>query len=181
MTEPITLETPRLHLRPWTLEDAPTFARLSNDTEIARNTGTFVFPQPEGWAEERLRRYADATVQGMGYSFAVCLRDSLEVIGDCGIHLEPRHRRGELGYWCAAAFRGNGYMIEAARAVMEFGFETLGLHRVQASHFPRNPASGRILERIGMKREGLMRGYYIKNGVPEDLIYFAALHSDFHL
>jgi [ribosomal protein S5]-alanine N-acetyltransferase len=175
------LETDRLHLRLWTLEDAPTFARLSNDPEIARNTGTFVFPQPEGWATARLTRLIASADQGTGYGFAVCLRDSLEVIGDCGIHLEPRHQRGELGYWCAAAFRGNGYMTEAARAVMRFGFETLKLHRVQASHFPRNPASGRILERIGMRREGLLRGYYIKDDVPEDLIYFAALHHDFDL
>ncbi len=177
MSTPI-LETPRLHLRPWTLADAPTFARLSDDPEIADHTGTFLYPQPDGWAHKRITRYLESTQSSTGYSFAVCLLDSLEVIGECGITVEARHGRGELGYWCSAAHRGNGYITEAARAVMTFGFDTLGLQRIQASHFPRNPASGRILEKLGMKREGLLRGYYLKNNVPEDVIYYAVLSVD---
>ena len=172
------LETPRLHLRPWTLGDSHTFARLSNDPEIADHTGTFLHPQPDGWAHQRITRYLESSRNGTGYNFAVCLRDSLEVIGECGISVEARQRRGTLGYWCAAAHRGNGYITEAARAVMTFGFETLGLQRIQASHFPRNPASGRILEKLGMKPEGLLRGYYVKNGVPENVMYYAALSVD---
>ena len=172
------LETPRLHLRPWTLSDAHTFARLSDDPEIADHTGTFLHPQPDGWAHKRIARYLESSLEGTGYSFAVCLRDSLEVIGECGITVEARHQRAELGYWCGAAYRGNGYITEAARAVMMFGFETLGLQRIQASHFPRNPASGRILQKLGMEREGLLRGYYLKNGVPEDVMYYAALRVD---
>jgi RimJ/RimL family protein N-acetyltransferase len=173
-----TLETTRLHLRPWTLEDAPTFARLSDDPEIAANTGTFVHPQPEGWANARITRYLESTRNGVGYTFAVCLRGSLEVVGECGVFLEPRHRRGELGYWCAAAHRGHGYTTEAARAVMQFGFEPLNLQRVQATHFPRNPASGRILERIGMQREGVLRAYYLKGEVFENVVMYAALRTD---
>jgi RimJ/RimL family protein N-acetyltransferase len=165
-------------LRPWTLEDTDTFARLSDDPEIAANTGTFLHPQPPGWARSRLERYLSSSAEGIGYAFAVCLRDSLEIVGECGIYTEPRHGRGELGYWCAAAHRGRGYTTEAARAVMDFGFQQLGLHRVQASHFPRNTASGRILERIGMRREGLLRGYYRKGDVFEDVIYYATLASD---
>ena len=172
------LETPRLWLRPWTLSDALSFARLSDDPEIADHTGTFLHPQPDGWAHKRIARYLESSRVSAGYSFAVCLRDSLEVIGECGITTEARHGRGELGYWCGAAHRGNGYITEAARAVMAFGFETLGLHRIQASYFPRNPASGRILEKLGMKPEGLLRGYYVKNGVPEDVTYYAALSVD---
>ena len=173
------LETPRLHLRPWTLSDAPTFARLSDDPEIAANTGTFLHPQPDGWAHQRIARYLESNRAATGYSFAVCLRDSLEVIGECSITIEARHQRAELGYWCGVAHRGHGYITEAARAVMSLGFETLGLQRIQASHFPRNPASGRILEKIGMKPEGLLRGYYLKNGLPEDVFYWAALRTDF--
>jgi [ribosomal protein S5]-alanine N-acetyltransferase len=175
----VTLETPRLHLRLWTLEDESIYVRLSDEAEIARLTGTFLHPQPEGWAAQRLTRYVSALEAGAGYNFAVCLRDSLEVIGDCGLFLEPRHRRAELGYWCGAAYRGHGYTTEAARAVMRFGFDRLALHRIQAGHFPRNPASGRLLEKIGMQREGLLRGYVVKDGVPEDVIYYAALASDF--
>ncbi len=175
----IQLVTPRLILRSWQLEDVEVFAALSNDPEIADHTLSFVHPQPTGWASARLERSIDAFQSAKHYSFAVCLRDSQEVIGDCGITPDERHKRGEMGYWCGAPHRGQGFMTEAARAVLIFGFEQLGVHRVQASYFPRDPASARILEKIGMQREGLIRGYVRKNDRPEDVIYYAALASDF--
>ncbi len=173
-----TLETERLKLRPWRLEDVRTFAQLSNDPEIADGTLSYVYPQPEGWAESRLARNRKSARDGLGYNFAICLKDSAEVVGDVGLWLETRHKRGEIGYWCGAPYRGNGYITEAARAVLEFGFRELGLSRIQACHFPRNPASGRILQKIGMMKEGVLRGYLVKNGTAEDVIYYAALEAD---
>jgi [ribosomal protein S5]-alanine N-acetyltransferase len=172
------LQTPRLILRPWKLEDVTAFAALSNDPEIADHTLSFVYPQPEGWAQTRVERMIASLQERKHFSFAVVLKSTSEVIADCSISFDERHRRGEMGYWCGAAYRGHGFMTEAARAVMQFGFEQLGLHRVQASHFPRNPASARILEKIGMRREGLLREYVQKNGQAEDVIYYAALKSD---
>jgi [ribosomal protein S5]-alanine N-acetyltransferase len=172
------LTTDRLILRPWQLEDIATFAALSNDPEIADHTLSSVCPQPDGWAQTRVERMIASFTERKNFSFAVMRKDTAEVIADCGISFDERHKRGEMGYWCGAAYRGHGFMTESARAVMQFGFEQLGLHRVQASHFPRNPASARILEKIGMQREGLLRGYVQKNGQAEDVIYYAALKSD---
>jgi [ribosomal protein S5]-alanine N-acetyltransferase len=163
----IQLETPRLILRPWRLDDETAFAALSNDPEIADFTLSYVHPQPDGWAKTRLERSIDSFQNGKHYSFAVCSRESLEVIADCSISFEERHRRGEMGYWCGAPFRGRGFMTEAARALLMFGFGQLGLHRVQASHFPRNPASARILKKIGMRHEGVLRGYVQKTIEPK--------------
>jgi [ribosomal protein S5]-alanine N-acetyltransferase len=164
-----TLETERLRLRLWRLEDAPVFAQLSNDPDIADGTLSYVYPQPEGWAESRLIRVRQSARDGLGYSFAAALKNSGEIVGDVGIWLEVRHKRAEIGH---------GYITEAARAVLEFGFRELGLKRIQACHLPRNPASGRILQKIGMAKEGLLRRYLLKNDTAEDVIYYAALEVD---
>ncbi len=119
-----------------------------------------------------------ANVAGKHLSFAVCLKDTLEIIADCGIGFETKHARGELGYWCGQPYRGQGFMKEATRALIEYVFSNMDLHRVQACHFPSNPASGRILLAIGMQYEGLLRGYVQKNGLPQDVIYYSILRSD---
>lgn len=67
---------------------------------------------------------------------------------------------------------------EAVTAVLAFAFDTLALHRIQASHLPRNPASGRVMQKVGMQREGLHRGRYRKGAVFEDVEEYAVLRSD---
>jgi len=70
--------------------------------------------------------------------------------------------RAELGYWIAMSFWGLGYATEAARAAVEFGFGPLGLHRINAHYFAGNIGSKRVLEKIGMRREGRFRGHIRK-------------------
>ncbi len=92
---------------------------------------------------------------------------------------ESRHKRGSLGYWLGVEFWGKGYATQAAIAVLNYGFGTLELHRIEAGHYPRNPASGRVLEKIGMQREGLMRGDVLKGHQFEDTVLYARLSTDF--
>ncbi|HKG93136.1 MAG TPA: GNAT family protein [Gemmatimonadaceae bacterium] len=88
------------------------------------------------------------------------------------------HARGELGYWVGAGMWGRGYATEAARAVVSFGFATLGLNRIQARHFLRNPASGRVLQKLGMRCEGMHRQAYRRWGRFEDVAVYAILASE---
>ena len=69
-------------------------------------------------------------------------------------------------------------MTEAVREVVRYGFEELSLYRLEANHFPRNPASGRVLEKAGFIREGLLRGAVWKGEKPEDVIQYAILSTD---
>ncbi|NEP60397.1 MAG: GNAT family N-acetyltransferase, partial [Symploca sp. SIO2G7] len=87
----------------------------------------------------------------------------------------------ELGYWIGVLYWSKGYCTEAAKAVVQYGFEVIGLHRIQAAHFPHNPASGRVMQKIGMSYEGYRRQHILKWGKFEDLELYGILKSDWQL
>jgi len=92
------------------------------------------------------------------YELAVTLRAGGRLIGGCGIHaVSPQHLRGFIGYCLDKRVWGKGYATEAARAILAFGFEHLGLRRIVATCDTENLASARVMEKIGMTREGRMR------------------------
>lgn len=174
-----TLETERLILRGFQLEDASEFERLIAPKEVTDGTLSFPHPVPTGWGIERINRMLERFEKGEHVEFAICTRDAGALIGGIGLSITARHKRGHLGYWLGVEFWGKGYATEAARAVLTYGFQTLGLHRIEAGHWPRNPASGRVLEKIGMQREGLMRGDLLKGDQFEDTILYSRLSTDF--
>jgi [ribosomal protein S5]-alanine N-acetyltransferase len=83
-----------------------------------------------------------------------------------------------MGFWIGSDWWGQGYATEAARSVLRFAFEGLGLNRVYAHHMVRNPASGRVMKKIGMKQEGVLRQRVRKWGVFEDVVILAILRAD---
>ena len=83
-----------------------------------------------------------------------------------------------MGFWIGVQSWGKGYATEAAGRVIRYAFEELRLNRVYAHHMLRNPASGRVLEKVGMKREGLLRQRVRKWGVFEDVVLLALLRQD---
>ncbi len=95
---------------------------------------------------------------------AIMLRGDGRQIGGIGLRIEQEHQRAELGYWLGVPYWGQGYATEAAREMLRCGFEGLGLHRIFASHFGHNPASGKILKKIGMRHEGCQREHLRKWG-----------------
>jgi len=150
----VQLKTKRLLLRPPTMDDAPSIQQLVSAHEIALNTLLIPHPYPEGGAAEWLSR------QGKNpndHTFAITLRKRRDLIGAIGLEVKPEHDRGEIGYWIGVPYWGLGYMTEAARAVVGWAFEELALNRIFAQHFTRNPASGRVLQKIGMRHEGTLR------------------------
>lgn len=102
--------------------------------------------------------------EGRGATFAVTSRESGELVGCMGMGIRKQFGHAEIGYWVGVPFWGRGYATEAGKAIVEFGFETLGLHRIYASHLAGNEASGRVQEKIGMKYEGCLREHYLKWG-----------------
>ncbi len=106
------------------------------------------------------------------YDWAVCLKDSGKMIGTCGFtKLDAKNMCGEIGYVISPAYRGNGYAAEAARKVLEFGFEDLALQRIEARYMIGNEASRRVMAKLKMKFEGVhrnciqVRGRFISVGV----------------
>jgi len=99
-------------------------------------------------------------------------------MGSIGLEIRREHARAELGYWIGKPYWSQGYVTEAAREVVRFAFDDLGLRRVFAIHFVRNPASGRVMEKIGMAREGELRRHMVKDGHPEDVRIWGIVAPD---
>jgi RimJ/RimL family protein N-acetyltransferase len=109
--------------------------------------------------------------------FAATQRDG-RVVAAVGLEIDPPHRRAELGYWVARPYWNAGYATEGARAVVEFGVRSLRLNRVAAHHYSRNPASGRVMQKIGMTYEGRLRQHVLKWGVFEDIDMYGILAGE---
>lgn len=121
---------------------------------------------------------ADATSHDSDrYDLAVLRGD--EVIGSASVWTtSPAHRVGELGYTIRRDCWGEGYATEVARLLVELGFNQLGLERLAATCDPDNVASVRVLEKAGLRREGLLRGLYLVRGRHRDRLMFACLRTD---
>jgi ribosomal-protein-alanine N-acetyltransferase len=176
-TQPV-LATSRLILRPFRAEDAAAVRRLAGAREVADTTLTIPHPYPEGVAEAWIAGQPAAWAAGAGAVWAVTRRSDGELVGAVGLVIEAEHARAELGYWIAVPEWNRGYGTEAARAAVNAAFELLKLNRVEAYHFARNPASGRVLDKAGMRREGVRRGAVRKWGRFEDLVQYAVTAAD---
>jgi RimJ/RimL family protein N-acetyltransferase len=150
-----TLETARLRLRRFIDADMSAFLAYRNDPEVAR------YQSWESTTESEARAFITDQIDlqpgtpGSWFQFAIALKTTDALIGDCGLHLRGDDpRQGEIGYTLARAHQGQGYATEAIRAVLAYAFEILSLHRVTATADCRNTPSFRLLERVGMRREG---------------------------
>ncbi len=173
------LESERLRLRSLLLEDAPLIYEYMRDSEIAANTLNIPFPYPEGAAEEWIQAANEANRDGRGFTFAITLKSTHTFIGSIGLGIEHNHHRAEIGYWIGKAYRDHGYVTEAVRRLIVFGFDDLKLNRIHARHFDRNPASGRVMQKAGMTYEGTLRAHYLKWGDFLDAHLYAILRKDY--
>ena len=178
MTPQPTLETERLALRPFVVADAPDVQRLAGAREIAEGTLTIPHPYPAGGAAMWIGTHAEGWASGARANFAIVERASGKFVGAIGVVITPEHSHAELGYWIGVESWGHGFATEAARAIVAFAFDTLGLHRVEARHFIRNPASGRVMQKIGMRHEGVNREAVRRFDRFEDLAVYAILATD---
>lgn len=168
-------------LRPFELADAKEVQRLAGDRAVADTTLKIPHPYEDGMAEKWIATHRAKFDAGMSAIFAVVRRGPMELVGAISLEIEKRYDRAELGYWMGRPYWGLGYCTEAGRAMVAFGFTDLGLNRIHASHFVRNPASGRVMEKLGMKREGLFRQHVKKWDRYEDLVLYGILGRDWRI
>ncbi len=173
-----TLQTERLVLRPYTLADAPRVQELAGAAEVADMTLSIPHPYEDGVAEEWIGTHTDRFNEEKGVAFAITLTVTGELIGSISLGFTLDHSRAEMGYWIGLPYWNRGYCTEAARAVLEYGFKELALQRILAHQLTRNPASGKVMAKIGMKHEGTARKHIRKNSVFEDLELWGILKDD---
>ena len=128
--------------------------------------------------EEWIATHKPAFEAGELANFAVVLRDENALIGAAGLRIVPRFERAELGYWIAKHCWNRGYCAEAGRAILEYGFAELKLNRINAMHMTRNPASGKVMQKLGMIHEGRARQHAKKWDVFEDFEFFGMFKGE---
>jgi [ribosomal protein S5]-alanine N-acetyltransferase len=175
-----TLHTERLVLRPLTPQDAPAVQRLAGHRDIASTTLNIPHPYEDGLAEMWIETLSPQYEAGAQATYGVTLAETGEVVGAVGLIIRAEHGRAELGYWIGVPYWGRGYATEAARALIEFGFDYLALGRIHASYLARNPASGHVMRKLGMRYEGFLRKHVRKWEVEEDLVVYGILQEEWH-
>ena len=179
LTAPQELRTSRLLLRSIERGDLSAIVRLAGAREIAATTANIPHPYDEYNAQNFLAHSEEEFRAGRSAIFAVTISASGEFCGAIGLVITPAHERAELGYWIGVPYWGQGFATEAASAAIAFGFETLRLNRIHASHFAGNTASQRVLEKIGMRHEGPSRQHIKKWNRFIDLENYGLLASEF--
>ena len=166
------LTGPRVVLRPFRVEDVSAVLAYASDAEVTRHLEWEAYDDPATAAA-----FIRSTHGGppTWYAYAVTDRESGVLVGGADLRVvSAPDRRGEVGYGLARSHWGKGYAAAAAALLVRFGFERLGLVRVQALCAVDNLRSLRTLERVGMRCEGRLINYRLKHGRLRDHFLYAA-------
>ncbi|NIA72212.1 GNAT family N-acetyltransferase [Pelagibius litoralis] len=182
----VRLEGPRVYLCPPRMADWKAWAELREESR------EFLVPWEPTWPHDalaraafrrRLKAYNHEWRRGTGFSFLVYRLNDRALMG--GVTLSNLRRgvaqAASMGYWIGARFARQGYMTEAVASVVEFAFEELGLHRIEAACLPNNDASQALLLKAGFRQEGYARQYLRINGKWQDHLLFEMLRDDARL
>jgi RimJ/RimL family protein N-acetyltransferase len=173
------LHTARLRLRPLTMDDSEAFFDIFSDVETMQYwSGEPISEQHE--AETLVREDLDWSKEGMCMVWAVALPDSNRLIGKFILfQFSEQNRRAEVGYILDRRHWGRGYMSEVMASVLDYAFNVLELHRLEADTDPENTASLAILEKFGFQREGLFRQRWHVYGKWLDSVMLGLLRKDY--
>ncbi len=158
-------------IRDWSAKDKADIVEFANNRNVWRNMADrFPYPYTEADAVEWISRQLAATTP-TNWAIEVDGR----AIGGIGIDIRDGMYAGtaEIGYWLGEPYWGRGIATAAARAAVEEVMPRFGLHRLQAHVFGWNPASMRVLEKVGFRREGMLRRSRVKDGVVIDQVLYA--------
>jgi [ribosomal protein S5]-alanine N-acetyltransferase len=172
-------QTDRLILRDFIEEDYQAIHEYASDPEVVKY-------MPFGPNTEQETMIFINTVLAhqkekpcFSYDFALICKPDNSLIGSCRIKItNVEHKEGEIGYILNRSYWNRGYMTEAAQRVVSFGFKELRLHRIYATCDPDNTGSYRVMEKIGMKREGYLREYKLFKGVWRDFLLHSILENE---
>ena len=180
-TEVPTLETERLRLRPISRADHDDWLAVWHSPGVLDYLIDFEGAPQDEVAREIIDWAERITREKSGIRWAIALKPQDRMIGSCGFHLyERRHRRAEIGYELHSDYWRRGIMSEATQAVLQFCFERLGAHRLEADVVEGNSASAALLKKVGFTLEGVWRDRVFKRGAFQSLWQFGLLAPEFH-
>jgi len=184
MVVPVELRTERLLLRPFTLDDVEDVLEYTQDPEWARFQNNIPpVPYSREDAEKIVMMFSNSSSvwekMGILRIFAIMFGD--KVIGEIGVNQREEDRKNErveLVYSLSRRYWGKGLMTEAAQAVVNWAFQSYSFNRMFAYCDPRNIGSRRVLEKIGMKQEGILRSHLVWDGEVRDAVYYGILRGE---
>lgn len=166
------IETPRLILRQVKVSDVDSIFQLRNDTQTVEFTARPPFESKKealDLIEKMLAAYANSD----GLSWAITIKGEDKMIGGVGFwRIIREHYRAEIGYSLLPSYWNKGYMTEAILPVVKFGFESAGIHSIEANLNPHNKASEKILIKAGFTKEGYFKENYYFNGRFDDTLTY---------
>ena len=170
------IHTDRLYLRLFKKNDAETVKELCNNINIYKTTLYIPYPYTINDALVWMENHKKNFDEDRSYEFAITDKESGDLLGAIALSNNQKFKNGEIAYWVGEKYWGKGYGTEAAKALIDFAFVEKKLHKVFARYFKSNQASGKIMEKIGMEQEGLLKDQVIKDGKYEDLFYFGIIN-----
>lgn len=168
------IDTQRLLLRPVCLADAVDMFEYASDAETVR----FVFDQHQTLDETKETISHFFMKEPLG-KYAIELKEESKMIGTIDIRPDFTHKKSELGYILNRHYWGKGYMTEAAESLVALAFNELGMEKVLAMHDLRNPASARVMLRLGMQHEGVLRHHQFHKGEFVDMAIYGILKEEY--
>ena len=164
------LETERLYLRPFNLEDTKRVTQVCNDKNVTR-----YLPFPYPYEEKLAIDWISKMPNEKALDCAIIFKENDLLIGAISL-MKKDDYVAELGYWLDPVYKGKGLMTEIAAAVVNYGFENLHYHKIFAKHYAENLASGRVMQKIGMQFVGTLKEHTFKDGKFYDVKLYEILN-----
>jgi len=166
------IETERLVLTELKSVDIPEIVKHASNKNISDFTLNLPFPYSEKDAIYWINLANQGFKNGTNIIFGIRLKTDNQFIGGISLTIERKFNRAEIGYWIAEPFWRKGYATEATRSIIKYGFDNLDLNKLTSSHLAKNPASGKVMENSGMKKEGELKEHILKKSEYHDLILY---------
>lgn len=179
LTKIPTLQTERLLLRPFVAEDAPNLQKIANDRKVTYTTAAIAYPYSINHASHWISCLKNMLLIQQVVTFAVENKETQELMGMIGLTVFNDSNQADLGYWLGSNYWNKGYVTEASKKMLDYGFNELEVNAVIANHMVRNPASGKVLQKLGMQFNYRQYEGFRKWGVYEHMDYYILFAKDY--
>jgi ribosomal-protein-alanine N-acetyltransferase len=173
------LITNNLKLRKIRPSDISSLLKYCNNKNISDQIINIPYPYLEEDAIFRMNFILQGFKNKERYVFAISFKDSEELIGEIGLHLDKTNNSAQFGYWIAEPFWGKGIATEATTVILKFGFEQLSLNKIYATHYPDNLASGKVMQNNKMIKEAEMKEHYKINDTYKNVIQYRLTKKEY--
>ncbi len=174
--EKIELETQRLKLSFWEMKDADVMAENLNNFNINKYLKYVPFPYTKEMAIDYISKNEERLNKG-DYVFKITRKEDGKIVGNISLTMKNPFKNAEFGYWIGEKFWGQGYATEALKKLIEFGFK-IGVHKIIGMHYTDNPASGKVMQKCEMTKEGEQKEQIFKDGIYHDVLLYGIINKE---